>query len=616
MELILVGLQNNMKITIPNLQTKQLRQLNKGNLFGELFGTFNIDLISAPGKIRLSPSLNREISNISLHTDDIVNANLGHVWGFSKNAADGTNRWWAGAGSVLFKVSGANWAQDTIAIGDGTPTDLNYMYSDMVSFEGALVVSTSTDLHKLTSGSWDRGWWITTLAQTGLTASIYHPLHTWERTLLIGDTNKLHIIDKDSIVTTNRIILPPEYYIIKIISCIDRVWILTRHIYEGEAMIFEWDGKSSSYFRQHSAKANQCLSGVTGKNGLAYVMNSNGQLLEFTGSGFEEVACLPISSEVMLRLKGESMQANWNDSWTLNRMVHPNGMAMIDDKIYVLLSGAVRGFDYYLFENMMSGIWVYTKENGFFHYSSLTLNNHLGTHKKDYGTGVVLYPGALVSSSDYDVYAGKRTFLTGGTIYSDDMTTEIKAIFNNEYYGPHSGFIIYSRLSTSEIQNMWDKIWLKFSQMRSIIDKIIVKKRIIKNLNLPVRANINWTNATTFTTTTSNFQYAVAGNEVFVFVGRNAGLTAHITNISYVNSTYTVTIDETGLDTSGTAQIYVYDWVKVGSFSDNNFNKQFVDFALGGESTYIDIKIVFVFSAEIPELEETIITSKVNLTAQ
>lgn len=597
-----------MRITIPNPETKQLRQLNKGNLYGELYGTYNCDLLSAPGKIRVSPRLYRVFDN---DTSDSGDSDFKHQWGFVRadTSAGTADQWWSGNGSVLFKSTNSSptsaWAQDAIATGDGTPTNLSHFYSDIVRFEGAIIVSNSTDLHRLAAASWDLSWWDTTLAQTALTADIYHPLHTWERTLLIGDANKLHTIDKDNIVSASRLVLPPEFYITKIISRIDKAWILTRHIYDGEAMIFEWDGKSNTHNRQFSAKASQCLSGVVSKNGIAYVMNSYGQLLEYTGSGFEEVNSLPLFTETVFRFKGTTAGAIWNDSWSLNRMVHPNGMAMIDDKIHILLSGAIAGTDSYLFENMLSGVWIYTKENGLYHAYSLT--QYKSGTQPDKGTGVILYPGALVQTD-------KGYFLAGGTIYTDNMATELSSIFIKDTgLTRNLGYVIYSRISSSEIQNIWNNIWLKFSQLDSG-DKIIVKKRTSRDYNLPVRAAITWTSGTTFTTTESTFSNVAVGDEVQVFVGKNSGRIAHITIISLAAGTYTITIDETMLITSGTAQIYVYDWVKVGSFSDSDsLNRQFTYFALGGESTYIDIKIVFDFFNERSELEDATITSKTNL---
>src|SRR3972149_1118616 len=549
-----------MNLKIPNPQIKQLRQLNKGDLFGEIYGSYNLDL-SEQGEIKVNQRLSRIFNNDTSDTVIIGDSNFGRCWGFVRGNFDATEKWWTGAGSVLFRTSdtdySSNWAKDTLTTGDGPPTDLSHLLSDMIRFEGALIVSTSTDLHKLASSSLDRSWWQTTLGQSTLTSGLYHPLHSWERTLLIGDANNLHIIDRNNIVSSSRITLPPEFYIMKIISRIDKIWILTRNIYDQEAIIFEWDGKSNTYLRQFSAKASQCLSGIVSKNGIAYVINSNGQLLAYTGSGFEEVASLPVFNKKVFRLTDavvdDVTNITWDDGYTVSRMVNPNGMGIVDDKIYI--------------------------------------NIH------DYGTAVMEYVGAFQ-------VVDKNMFIVGGTIYTDNLSTKVNSLFKKNITASpvkaNSGFVIYSRILSSEIQNIWHKIWIKFKEMSVSTDKIVVKKRIKRNYNLPFRVSITWTSATTFTTTNSNFSLASVGNEIFVIAGKNSGLTAHITNIAEAGGTYTITIDETGLVSSGTAHIYIRDWVKVGSFTDTNLtNKQLVEFALGGESTYIDIKIVLFFSDEL-----------------
>ena len=605
-----------MNLKIPNPQIKQLRQLNKGDLFGEIYGSYNLDL-SEQGEIKVNQRLSRIFNNDTSDTVIIGDSNFGRCWGFVRGNFDATEKWWTGAGSVLFRTSdtdySSNWAKDTLTTGDGTPTDLSHLLSDMIRFEGALIVSTSTDLHKLASSSWDRSWWQTTLAQSTLTSGIYHPLHSWERTLLIGDANNLHIIDRNNIVSSSRITLAPEFYIMKIISRIDKIWILTRNIYDQEAIIFEWDGKSNTYLRQFSAKASQCLSGIVSKNGIAYVINSNGQLLAYTGSGFEEVASLPVFNKKVFRLTDavvdDVTNITWDDGYTVSRMVNPNGMGIVDDKIYINLSGSIGTTTSQVLEEMLSGIWIYDNEIGLYHAYSLTQNNSINIH--DYGTAVMEYVGAFQ-------VVDKNMFIVGGTIYTDNLSTKVNSLFKKNITASpvkaNSGFVIYSRILSSEIQNIWHKIWIKFKEMSVSTDKIVVKKRIKRNYDLPFRVSITWTSATTFTTTNSNFSLASVGNEIFVIAGKNSGLTAHITNIAEAGGTYTITIDETGLVSSGTAHIYIRDWVKVGSFTDTNLtNKQLVEFALGGESTYIDIKIVLFFSDELQSLEEITITSKSNL---
>ena len=55
---------------------------------GILFSTFNVDLNSQPGKIRISPRTYR-------HYDNIDDADFGNVAAILRSAADTVDKWWA-----------------------------------------------------------------------------------------------------------------------------------------------------------------------------------------------------------------------------------------------------------------------------------------------------------------------------------------------------------------------------------------------------------------------------------------------------------------------------------------------------------------------------------------
>ena len=105
------------RFTLPNPQTKRLRQFNLGHWFGDLWASFNLDLWTNRGEIGIS----RRMAVITNDTDD---AQLGYPTGLVRSLADGTDRWWALCDTVLFKTAGtdpvATYTKDDLATGDGS----------------------------------------------------------------------------------------------------------------------------------------------------------------------------------------------------------------------------------------------------------------------------------------------------------------------------------------------------------------------------------------------------------------------------------------------------------------------------------------------------------------
>jgi hypothetical protein len=141
-----------MKITIPPT-SKKWSQANLGDIFGVIYGTYGIDFHSKGG--RALPS--QRIYQRNNTSDD---AQLTNPGAFLRTSADNTDRWWALCPAGLFKTADTNpsdgWLQDAIA---SSPTDMNASYSDMIDYEGSLIVSTEKNLHRLTAGTWYPKWW-------------------------------------------------------------------------------------------------------------------------------------------------------------------------------------------------------------------------------------------------------------------------------------------------------------------------------------------------------------------------------------------------------------------------------------------------------------------------
>lgn len=577
------------KLTIPDPITKKINQPNLGENFGQLWASWGLDLLSSPGRFKIADYMIKK-------TDSADDADLGWPTAFVRSEADGTDRWWALCHTVLFKTAGtdptAAFTQDAIA---STPTGLNHFYSDLVDFNGALIVSRSGDLDKLSGGVWTASWWQGTLGQTALTSSIYIPLHVgFEGRLLIGDGRYVHAVTKDNNVKYKAVILKPEFRVVKIVSTTTSYFIFARNLKSGTAKAFEWDGYSENFNREYDLEATRPFSAVV-KDNIPYCVVNTGHLKKFNGGGFDVVGQFPIANYPSL---------NWKDDFSDPRPMHPNGMTVKDEEILMLISGATNGVITQLLPNMPSGVWAWNERNGLYHKHALSQNKQGGS-VYDSGSEVVHVPGALVSVDD------QRQLLAGAGIYDDNVTTEKKGIHYLSS-GPRARFIT-PKIYSSQVQSSWASIWTRFKQLASSSDKIIVKYRTSDDFDLKDgyyqrRFAITWTAGNTFTTTDTNFANVAVGNEVEIFVGKGSGRTVHITDISESAGTYTVTIDETLTSVSGTAQVRVANWTKLEAINDTNIlEKETGIFDQGG---WIQFKLELRQSArDALELEEMTVVS-------
>ncbi len=584
---------------IPN-KNKQWTQINKGEQFSNLFATWNLDFDSDLGKVRTS----RRTIVLTDSTDD---ADLDVPYAFVRTSADGTDRWWAACGAVLFKnTAGASpsasaFVQDVIATGDGTPTDLSIISSDAVEFNGALVVSTSTDLHKLAGGSWDRGWWITTLAQTTLLANIAHPLHVSLKSnlLLIGDGNLLHTIDINNNVSPSRVILPSEFQIIWIRSTYDGTWIGARNKVMREAKVFFWDESAENYNRGYGLKDEMTFAGVI-RDGIPYAVNGAGQLLKFTGGGFEETAVFPIFQQP---------NRKWDDAATVRRCVHRNGMAVIEGKIHVNVSSYVnQGTLAAILDNFPGGIWTYDEKQGLRHKYGLSLYK---SSEIDYGQFSVPLAGALVPTENQN-----GLFLAGASVNSN-ATTALTAIFYRDTTTESNtrGHFVTSIFESSAFESVFQDLLLTFKRFKNSGDRIIVKYRTIKDPNYGtgvMRGAGTFTSTSVFTTT-ADLSNVVAGDEVMIIKGRGAGGTYKISTITAVAGTYTVTLSEAITNASGTMVFMVDDWTECATVSTQGIERQ--GFDLDAFGTFIQLKVELrsvpggtTNKSDSPILEKIIIT--------
>lgn len=591
-------------ITIPTGENKII-QTNRGEALGTIFATKNVDFNANRSNIRLS-------ERMVIEFDSFDDGDLEVPVAFVRSNADTTDRWWtlvqadaiSTSDGLLFKTTNTDptgtWAQDAIASSPTTAMD------DMVKFGKAnsydrLVVATSTNLAMMNNGTWTASWWQTTLGQSTLQATEPHPLHVFKKgyggfsknILIVGDGNYIHTVteefdvdEEDLMARYRHLTLPPNQRAIWIRSSSTYVYIGTQDVRGMEAFVFVWDGISDAYQVAISVKDQITYAGVVMGN-TPYCVNGKGQLLGT--DAFSEVAVFPVFYE----------KRRWDDDLARAQMVHRNGMEIIDDKIHILISGAIEGVDTELLENMPSGIWEYDPNSGL--YCKYTFGQYKSTDN-DWGAAAIARNGALK-----EVQQDTGHFLAGASVYTDDAGTELKAIFVSQVDATalQRGYFITSQIRAQDIRAFWRRMWVKFKKLENSTDRIIVKYRTSKDKNFPTKATITWNSTSTFTSIDSDFANVVAGNEIEILCGKGAGTTAHVSTITFATPTYTITLDEAIPGATGTAQVRIQNYIKLGTISDQTLVRKF--YRIAKREAWIQFKVELRGTETSPELENIVI---------
>ncbi len=196
------------------------------------------------------------------------------------------------------------------------------------------------------------------------------------------------------------------------------------------------------------------------------------------------------------------------------------------------------------------------------------------------------------------------------TKQSTDLATWT-GIHTVQHKQENRGYFILPRMSSSNIKETWQKLYIKFLPLRNEFDKILIKYRTVNNNNLYQKIyNSNsygslsiagvWVTPTTFTVDTNygaDITQLVVGYEIEIVNGAGCGYLAHITDISAPTAgVYTITIDESVLNITATSlfQFTVDNWTKLPysittSHPDNQYG--FAEFSLGIKSPSIEIKV-------------------------
>lgn len=564
-----------MSIRIP--ANNQWTQNNSSDILGMLQGTFNVDLNSMQGELGVT----RTIQTTTQATNtDMTSYPVGFVV-----YNDGTNtKLWTVAGSKAHSATNTTKSSFAVDATSGTPTDCDSTYSDIALFKNAIFITANQKLYIKTSGSWysnaitGAGPWMMTAFGDRLYIAICGISQIYSTsdgaTITTSSTYTLTFNTTASRITFLR-------------SASNRIWIGFLNIYGGKGRMAEWDGVSTQITRDYKLDSAGALACVI-KDDVPWIIDAEGKLLTYSNGTFIEKARLPIDRKILT-----------NATNTVNnRFIHPNGMTIVDGKINILINNKLVNSDSSISEYCPSGVWEFDEQKGLYHKYSLSYLP-IGTNTvTDYGQIKVSGVGGLFEAKLSDTNAGATgNLLAGATVYTDASSTDA-GVWTNDTFDAVSGttgqyntngigYIVLPKILSTEIKDVWEKIFLFHTKFAKAEDTTKVKYRTYTIE--PTEISITWTSTSTFTTTTNVL--TLEGYEVEVIQGTGSGKTAHITQIDVTGSTYTIHLDDTFSGATGTAKAKIRNW-KLGSTITTQ-DDQITHALIDTTSMYIELKIEF-----------------------
>lgn len=558
----------------------QWTQQNIGDVRGSLWSSFNLDLTVKKGDTKITRLIHSQSTSADL-------ANLGTPIGFVRIDTGGGIQnapFWTVAGARVFSTSvpfaSGAFSQDATS---GSPTTCSSAFSDIALFNGSMYVTTTSNaVYKYNTGTWSN-------FTAGAADSNVHMLCSYANRMYMSRAVSAIVSwnTSDTVATSGQytLTLPNanENVITFMRAASDRIWIGTMNIYGGQGHIYSWDGSSGNPVR-YNLNSTGVAAGIV-KDDVLYAVDNNGRLIAFNGGTFVEIARLPNYN----RFAFTGTTSASNDRW-----MHPNGMAIVEDKILMLVNTVQSANGSPTEEMCPSGIWEYDKDIGLYHKYSFSYLDRVVESITDYGQSRISVAGGLGYAKNSSTSSGSNGILLAGCRYYTNASSTQYAIFtddNNDNY-LKAGYLVTTKLPAQGIVDAWQALALKYNNLYSASDKIVIKYRMMDDA--PVEATITWVNTTSFTTTTDISAYWTSGTgyEVEIVQGTGAGMCSHITNIVNNAGTYTVTLDETHTGvTTGTAIARFQKWVKIDAASGTTQTMDWFGLSTTASSSWIQLKV-------------------------
>ncbi len=567
-------------MAIRRIPNEGIVQMNRGDVYGDLWATFNIDLETSPGKVRAARRLDATATSTKMNNDNV------HAFSVFDGDIEvtATDRRLVMGAERNPRISN-NWTSST-----GSTTALWGGESDSVVFNNMLLVSGNNDIASINAaGTVDEDWWTAVTSGTITNATSPHILEVIKsgtETMIVTDGNLVRYYN--STAGHSTVTLNENHTACALTTSLDRTWVGT-FTNSGNALVYEIAIGNTTSSNAYEVDGSVVLSIETIEN-TPYIVTDRGHVQRFNGVGFVTIASFPFAFKSVIIdgcFPGDIKLPN------IERGIHPRGMRSKDHYLYILVNTHNELIDQLasnptddddVFDNVVvderspSGIWCCdTRTGSLWHRAALT---H-GSDSKGYHE--------LVESGPLWILDNQYSrFLAGGVAETD--RTEIFAEATSGNYGY---FITPEYISTS-VKEAFDKVVIKTKPLASG-ETVTLKYR--HNQVDTVTADVTWTNGTTFTTT-DDVSGVPEEYEVEILSGVGAGKTAHVTQITGT-TTYTVTVDEDlGAVLNDTSTVRFDNWMKM---DDQHEEGTVYSWGITGGETQVQLKVILDGDIEVSE---------------
>lgn len=322
-------------------QNNQISTPNTSDLVGNIFYTKNINL-NDEGYIKLAPatvSIFNNSDDADYDTAQAINAGNRELWVLSDDSFS-TSALGLDLVSSLTNQTNANGAPTP-----GVEEDLEFFNDNWVITDNGVKYDDS--------GSW------TAISGTPASSSGPNVLarFPYQNGLLVGNGNEVALVDTNwQVVTT--LVLPTGYVVLTMWAVGSYAYIGTINEQGVYGALFRWNGSGTAHNGMWSVKS-LAIESVTGYKDSVACYTRDGELLYFTGNGFQRLATFPFYNR---RIR----QGDQNNQYS--NVTH-RGMVADEDLIYIAFGDRIDGG---YFQGNPSGVWCYNPGVGLYHIYSGT----------------------------------------------------------------------------------------------------------------------------------------------------------------------------------------------------------------------------------------------------
>lgn len=369
-----------MTIYIPTQDTKRWSQTNSGDLFGNIFSTRNIDF-DKEGYLKLARRPTAIVNNVS---------NFSAVTAITTSAINTSvyNIMTSGRPHTL----SLDLTLTDIYTGTGGEGSLNF---DVVPWQSYVYASQATKFSYYNGSGW-------TANLGSLTSGKPHPMCVLEtfNYLAIGDGNAVKLYDTSHSLN-QTLTIPADFEVRWIRYNAGNLYIGTKHLGGGNAMLFVWNGIGTAVQNGVPIDGTFIFSGCNYNNSIA-VMTSTGRLMRFNGGGFDELANLPVYY---------TTHAWYGNSPTAGKVTN-RGMIADGGIIYINIDGSLADNSIRL-SNQPTGLWVFDPKIGLYHRAGYATSK-TESRSIDDTTGINTTTNVITVSS-YTAQTGTKVLYTCST---------------------------------------------------------------------------------------------------------------------------------------------------------------------------------------------------------